>query len=208
MQRTMSVTRNRERKSDEHFKANLPNRHLEEDFRYNRFTHWGCHMILYQNMLQYCPCGTCSNRERCFLRRIPLQNYPATVQNFVIFRSPVNYNIMDNHWHMKYLETQFQLVCYYNEQVQYMPIPAIPPIMWKRQQDQDKQNLCKQFKRFVDVAARATEDQDPALSIMFDGIGLILASDYLEAIHKTLSMIKTYEGALWHAASQCPHYLL
>lgn len=165
-------------------------------------------MPLYQNLLQFRSCGTCLNRNLCFLRRLSLQNYPVTVQSFVILHSPVRYNIMDHHWHTTCSEVQLQLICYYNEQVQYMPKPAISPVMWKKQQDQDKQNLCEQFKRLLDVAARATEDQEPVLSIAFDGMGLILASDYLEAIHKALSMIKTYEGSLRYIEAQCPHYLL
>ena len=37
----------------------------------------------------------------------------------------------------------------------------------------------------MDIAAKATEDKKPELSILYEGIGFVLASDYLEAVGKT-----------------------
>ena len=58
----------------------------------------------------------------------------------------------------------------------------------------------------MDVAAKVTEDTVPEASIIFDGIGLILASDYLEAVHKVLSMFNTYEKIIKSNEDFCPHY--
>ena len=49
------------------------------------------------------------------------------------------------------------------------------------------------FKQLLDVAAKATERSDPKTSIMFDGIGLVLADNYIEAVHKILSMFQKYD---------------
>ena len=54
----------------------------------------------------------------------------------------------------------------------------------------DEQRIKEQFKQLLDAAAKTTEDKNPRLSIMFDGIGLVLASDYLEAVSKIFSMFK------------------
>lgn len=61
----------------------------------------------------------------------------------------------------------------------------------KLKKDSDRQFIIKQFKDFLEVAANATENKNPELSIMFDGIGLILASDFLEVISKVFSIMKT-----------------
>ena len=59
------------------------------------------------------------------------------------------------------------------------------------QKDSDRQFIIKQFKDFLEIAANATENKNPELSIMFDQIGLILASEFLEVISKVFSIIKT-----------------
>ena len=41
----------------------------------------------------------------------------------------------------------------------------------------------------MEVAAKVTEESVLVISIMIDGIGLVLMPDYLEAIHKILPMI-------------------
>ena len=61
------------------------------------------------------------------------------------------------------------------------------------QRESDKQKIRELFKQYLDMAAKATEEKNPELSIMFDGIGLALASDYLEAVGKIFSMFKTLE---------------
>lgn len=59
------------------------------------------------------------------------------------------------------------------------------------QRENDRQKIRELFKQMLDIAARATEEKNPEMSIMFDGIGLVLASDYAEAVSKIFSMMKT-----------------
>ena len=45
------------------------------------------------------------------------------------------------------------------------------------------------FKKAIDIAAEATKDKNPRLSIMFDGIGFVLADDVKEAVKKVFSIL-------------------
>lgn len=45
------------------------------------------------------------------------------------------------------------------------------------------------FKKAIDIAAEVTKDRNPQLSIMFDGIGLVLADDVNEAVKKVFSIL-------------------
>lgn len=45
------------------------------------------------------------------------------------------------------------------------------------------------FKRAIDIAAEVTKDRNPQLSIMFDGIGFVLADDVNEAVKKVFSIL-------------------
>ncbi len=60
------------------------------------------------------------------------------------------------------------------------------------QRESDRQRIRELFKQYLDMSAKATEDKKPELSIMFDGIGLVLASDYLEAIGKIFFCLKLW----------------
>ena len=44
------------------------------------------------------------------------------------------------------------------------------------------------------------------MSIMFDGIGLVLASDYVEAVNKIFSMLKTAIKSDNHFSGECFGY--
>lgn len=59
------------------------------------------------------------------------------------------------------------------------------------------------FKHFLDIAAKVTEDKVPELSILFDEIGFVLASDYLEAVGKFFSMFKTREKMRSNTTTRC-----
>ena len=50
-------------------------------------------------------------------------------------------------------------------------------------------NIKQMFKKAIEVAAEATKDKNSQLSIMFDGIGLVLADDVKEAIKKVFSIL-------------------
>lgn len=47
----------------------------------------------------------------------------------------------------------------------------------------------QQFKCMIDIAAQAVKEKKPELSIVLDGLGVILADDLLEAIIKIISML-------------------
>lgn len=55
----------------------------------------------------------------------------------------------------------------------------------------------------MDIAAKATEDKKPELSILYEGIGFVLASDYLEAVGKIFSMLKTREKMRSNTTTRC-----
>lgn len=46
------------------------------------------------------------------------------------------------------------------------------------------------FKKEIDIVAEVTKDRNPQLSIMFDGIGLVLADDVNEAVKKVFSILE------------------
>lgn len=148
---------------------------------------------IYGNMLRYRNCNKCASKNICFLRRIPLDSYPEYVQNFVINipRSAFAYQSHTGQWHAKYQKIQEQIVEYYDlnncrligNDAHYLSIV--------NQKESDRQKIRELFKQYIDLAAKATEDKNPEVSIMFDGIGLILASDYLETVGKIFSMLKT-----------------
>lgn len=45
------------------------------------------------------------------------------------------------------------------------------------------------FKTAIDIAAEVTKDKNPQVSIMLDGIGLVLADDIIEAVRKVISIL-------------------
>lgn len=45
------------------------------------------------------------------------------------------------------------------------------------------------FKTAIDIAAEATKDKNPLVSIVFDEIGLVLADDIIEAVRKVISIL-------------------
>ena len=60
----------------------------------------------------------------------------------------------------------------------------------EEQRENDRQKIRELFKQMLDIAAKATEEKKPEMSIMFDGIGLVLAFDYVEAVSKIFSTLK------------------
>lgn len=163
---------------------------------------------IYKNLLESRPCSTCNSRDICFLRKVPLNHYPEHVQNFVISipNSIFRYQENTKQWYTNYYAIQEQLVQYYDSnncglqgnESYYLTIEA--------QRESDRKRIRELFKQFLDAAAKATEDENPALSIMFDGIGFVLASDYLEAVNKIFSMFKTLEKVNGTSAVKCFGY--
>lgn len=164
--------------------------------------------MLYRNMLYQLPCRNCQRRNVCFLQRMPLQNYPEETQNFVIHlpQNIFSYNNTDYRWHAHYRSVEDQIIAYYDAYDCYVPSNRQYPLSNEAQKENDRNFIRERFKHLLDVAAKATEDTDPEASIMFDGIGVILASDYLEAVHKILSMFSKYDKIVKTNETSCPHY--
>ena len=151
-------------------------------------------MTTYKNILNQQQCYRCPSRNFCFLRRIPLQYYPQSTQYFVktIPSQAFSYNNKERVWYANYQIILNQMITYYNNQPNFIQQNRLFVLMEDAQRESDRQFIRNRFKMLLEAVAKATEESDPEASIVFDGIGLVLASDYLEAVHKILSMINTY----------------
>lgn len=160
-------------------------------------------------MLGRLQCNRCLNRNNCFLQRIPLQNYPERTQNFVIHipNNIFTFNSIDHRWYANYEMILNQIIKYYDTKCDVISENKMYPLSIEAQKERDRQFIRENFKHFLEFAAKATEKSDPEASIIFDGIGLVLASDYLEAVHKILSMLHTYDKMIDANETTCTHYL-
>ena len=159
-------------------------------------------------MLSLLHCNSCSSRKTCFLQRIPLQNYPEETQNFII-HLPTNifvYNNTNHRWYAQYRLVENRIIEYYDTHDCVIPENRKFPLSTVAQKDSDRQFIREKFKHLLEIAAKVTEDTDPEASIIFDGIGLVLASDYLEAVHKILSMFSKYDKMIEANENACPLY--
>ena len=159
----------------------------------------------YENMLRYRNCNKCSSKHICFLQRIPLDHYPENVQNFVISmpKSIFNYEFPQRQWHANYQEIQKQIVQYYDSNNCELIGNNVRVLTNAAQRESDRQKIRELFKQYLDMAARATKKKNPELSIVFDEIGLVLASDYLEAVGKIFSMFKTLDKIEINEINRC-----
>lgn len=164
--------------------------------------------MLYKNMLGSLPCNNCRSKEHCFLQQIPLQKYPEATQSFVIHlpQSIFSYNGTSHRWYAHYWSVENEIIALYNSQNCFIPENKKYPLSVEAQRDSDRKYIRETFKHLLEIAAKATEDTDPKASIIFDGIGLVLASDYLEAVHKVLSMFNTYGKIVNANETACPNY--
>lgn len=164
--------------------------------------------MAYMNLLSQLNCNNCPNKSMCFLQHMPLQNYPETTQSFVIYLPSEIFGIneTDHRRHADYHQIAKRLIAYYD--TNRCSLPDNRKIPWSEgaQKDSDRQFIRDRFKHLLSIAAKATEDTAPAASILFDGIGIVLASDYLEVVHKVLSMFSTYDKAVSSYGGDCPHY--
>ena len=151
--------------------------------------------MVYKNVLDPKKCNRCYSRDFCFLRKISLQDYPESTQNFIINvpSSLFFFNKTEYKWHTNYQAILGQIIAYYNAQSNIIQENLTPVLSFEAQRDSDRQLIRDKFKQLLDVAAKATERSDPKTSIMFDGIGLVLADNYIEAVHKILSMFQKYD---------------
>ena len=159
----------------------------------------------HRNLLEDRNCNVCPSRHICFLRRIPLDYYPENVQNFVISipRSIFHYELPIRQWHANYQEIQKQIVQYYDLNHCELIGNNVRVLTNIAQRESDRQKIRELFKQYLDMAAKSTEEKNPELSIMFEGIGLVLATDYLEAVGKIFSMFKTMEKIKNYETNRC-----
>ncbi len=150
--------------------------------------------MTYNNILDPIKCKDCKNSAYCFLRKSPMQKYPESTQDFFVFllNNAFYFNPAKNRWHADFQKILDSIIADYDSQRNFIQENRKSFLSIDAQRDSDKQLIRNMFKQFIDVAAKATEKSAPADSIAFDGVGLVLASDYLEAVHKTLSMFKKY----------------
>ncbi len=146
----------------------------------------------YRSVLNQKLCEQCYIRNICFLRNMPLQNYPTGSQ-LLVKQIPSEAYFLDaeNHWHGNYFVVQDYFISYYNKFGGYIQENKSPVFSPKGQRDSDIALIRREFKLLLTIASERTKESDPIASIMFDGIGLVLASDYLEAVNKIYSMIST-----------------
>ena len=159
----------------------------------------------YRNILEYRKCNECGIRNICFLRKMPLYHYPENVQEFVLSipQSAYTYQSQIGRWCAKYQEIQEWIVRYYDANSCVLSGNVTGYLSVDAQKDSDKKRIRELFKHFLDVAAKATEDKEPELSILFEGIGFVLASDYLEAVGKIFSMLKIREKMRSNTTTRC-----
>ena len=162
-------------------------------------------MTTYKNILNQQQCYRCPSRTFCFLRRIPLQYYPESTQYFVKTISPqaFTFNGTKRIWYANYHMILDQIITYYNSQPNFIQQNRLLGLMEDAQRESDRQFIRDRFKKLLEAVAKLTEETAPEASIVFDGIGLVLASDYLEAVHKILSMINTYNKMSYVNDNRC-----
>ena len=96
-----------------------------------------------------------------------------------------------------------QIITYYNDQPNFIQQNRLLVLVEDAQRESDRQFIRDRFKKLLESVAKLTEKTAPEMSIVFDGIGLVLASDYLEAVHKILSMINTYNKMSYVNDNRC-----
>lgn len=164
--------------------------------------------MAYKNLLSSKKCNGCYSRDFCFLRKMPLHNYPESTQNFIIHipNSLFYFNKSEYRWHTNHQDILKQIITCYNAQCNIIQENLKPFLSVEAQRECDRQFIENKFKQLLDVAAKATEKSAPEISIVFDGIGLVLASDYLEAVHKVLSMFQKYTDAVNQTKDDCKFF--
>lgn len=147
----------------------------------------------YKRILNLSVCNKCKYRNVCFLQHISMQRYTEHVQNFLTnaLNTSFSYKEQKRLWEANYWSVQEQLVRYYDVHNCELIGNKKPFLTNERQRENDRQKIRELFKQMLDIAAKASEEKNPEMSIMFDEIGLVLASDYVEAVSKIFSMLNT-----------------
>ena len=139
-------------------------------------------------------CSTCRARNNCFLINGNKLSYCSdNSQKVIVDLMPkaFKYKWDEQIWHSnldnfdgvfsKYLVTYGGLIL---ANAQYCST-------LEERHESDLKYIRETLKHLLTAASEATKDTDPISSIMFDGIGLVLASDYMDAVNRVASMIST-----------------
>lgn len=162
----------------------------------------------YNSMWNSPACSLCHYRNVCFLRQVSLQKYSKQVQNFLIdlFNMEFSYQQYESKWYANYWIIQEQLVHYYN--IHNCELEGNKKVFLtnESQRENDREKIRELFKQMLDAAVEEYEDKNPRISIILDGVGLVLASDYVEAVSKIFSMFKTAIKNNQHVPPACSKY--
>lgn len=162
----------------------------------------------YNNMWNSPVCRLCDYRNVCFLRQVSLQKYSKQVLNFLIglFNMEFSYQQYESKWYANYWSIQEQLVYYYN--IHNCELEGNKKVFLtnESQRENDREKIRELFKQMLDAAAEVYKDKSPGISIILDGVGLVLASDYVEAVSKIFSMFKTAIKNDQHIPTACSKY--
>lgn len=147
----------------------------------------------YKSVLNIMNCRQCQCRNTCFFQSISLSKYPERVQEFLIksVRNNFSYQKQSGLWCANYWNVEEKLIQYYD--IYHYELEGNTKCILTReaQRENDRQEIGRRFKQILDLAAKANENINPEVSIMLDGVGFLLASDYVEAVNKIFSMLKT-----------------
>lgn len=137
-----------------------------------------------------------------------MQKYPEQVQNFLtsVLNTSFSYQEQKRLWDANYWSVQEQLVQYFDVFNCELVRNKKPFLTNEGQRENDRQKIRELFKQMLDIAAKEAEEKNPEMSIMFDGIGLVLASDYVEAVSKIFSMLKTAVKSDNYFSAGCSGY--
>ena len=150
--------------------------------------------INYSPYINLNKCSTCSARNNCFLINGNKLSYCSNNSQKVLvdlMPKEFEYKWDENIWHSnldnfdgvfsKYLVTYGGWISANNYQC----------LDSEEQLKSDLEYIRETLKHLLTAVSEATKDTDPISSIMFDGIGLVLASDYMDAVNRVVSMIST-----------------
>lgn len=149
--------------------------------------------MIYKNILRRNICKSCNKRDHCFLYWGKIERYPVDDQRFMIYLMPkaLTYNFENRQWHGTEGKFQDAFAEYYDTNGLRVPSNQKAYLSQEAQRESDLTYIQNTFKALLTAASEAAKEKDPMLSIMFDGIGLVLATDYLEAVHKLMSIFST-----------------
>lgn len=139
-------------------------------------------------------CSTCRVRKNCFLINGNKLSYCLnSSQKVIIDLMPkaFEYKWNENIWRSNLDNFDGVFSKYLVSYGGWVPANAQHHLTLEEQRKSDLEYIREMLKQLLTAASDATKNTDPMSSIMFDGIGLVLASDYMDAVNRVVSMIST-----------------